>query len=317
MLNLSAEVIEHSLTPVEIIEAVKIGIIKCESGIYEVPTRIHLEGPGITNLVMPATGEDYFCTKLVSVVPSNPQRNLPMILGTVILSKMETGETVALMDAPMITALRTAAVGALGLDLIAPKETNKIGVIGLGVQGIWQTIFACSVRMIKEVYCYSRTKAKFDFYKKKVLEKCPRVEIFWCDNSEEVIQKSQVIYACTTSPKPIFSATEKLIQNKRFISVGSFQKETQELPNLVYEKADVLVIDSAAAKEEVGDVINALKNGFFKDHQVFTIGKIFTGERKIKWEQNVVFKSVGMAAFDLALASAIYENIIVTQDLLR
>ncbi len=317
MLNLSAKIIENSLTPAEIIEAVKIGTIKYESGIYKVPTRIHLEGAGITNLVMPAMGEDYFCTKLVSVVPSNPQRNLPMILGTVILSKMETGETIALMDAPMITALRTAAVGALGLDLISPKETNKIGIIGLGVQGIWQTIFACSVRAVKEVYCYSRTKVKFDFYKKKVLKKCPYLEIYWCESSAEVVQKSQVIYACTTSSKPIFLATEKLIKNKRFISVGSFQKETQELPNLVYEKADVLLIDSTAAKEEVGDVINALNNGFFKDHQVFTMGKIFTGEREIKREQNVVFKSVGMAAFDLALASAIYEKIIVTEDLLK
>ena len=104
MLNLSAETIENCLTPTEIIEAVRAGIIKCEKGIYDVPTRMHLEGEGIINLVMPATGKDYFCTKLVSVVPSNPQRNLPMILGTVVLSKMETGETVALMDAPMITA---------------------------------------------------------------------------------------------------------------------------------------------------------------------------------------------------------------------
>jgi len=47
------------------------------------------------------------------------------------------------------------------------------------------------------------------------------------------------------------------------------------------------------------------------------MGKIFTGEREIKREQNVVFKSVGMAAFDLALASAIYEKIIVTEDLLK
>ena len=310
MLNLSAETIENCLTPIEIIEAVRAGIIKCEKGIYDVPTRMHLEGEGIINLVMPATGKDYFCTKLVSVVPSNPQRNLPMILGTVVLSKMETGETVALMDAPMITALRTAAVGALGLEVISPKETDKIGMIGLGLQGIWQTIFACAVRNVKQVYCYTRTKARFAIYKKQVLEKCPHVEIIWCENNEEVVQKSQVIYACTTSPKPIFSEDKALIQNKRFISVGSFQKETQELPNSVYEKADVLIIDSEAAKEEVGDVINALDNGFFTDDQVFTIGKIFTGERIIEPGQTMVYKSVGMAAFDLALASAVYEKVI-------
>lgn len=310
MLNLSADYIETILTPSEIIAEVKAGIIKCESGLYEVPTRLHLEGKGITNLVMPATGEHYFCTKLVSVVPTNPQRNLPIILGTVVLSKMNTGETVALMDAPMITALRTAAVGALGLDLITPKSTERIGVIGLGVQGVWQTIFANAVRPIKQVHCYARTKTKFDFYKNKVLEKCPHLEIHWCTSADEVVQKSSAIYACTTAPTPVFSNDEKLVKNKRFISVGSFQKNMQELPNTIYQQADILLIDSEAATHEVGDVINAVKNGYVKMEQVFTIGKIFTRERTIEPTQNVVFKSVGMAAFDLALASAVYEKVI-------
>jgi len=310
MLNLSAEIIENCLTPAEIIEIVKAGIIKCETGLYEVPTRLHLESEGITNLVMPATGKDYFCTKLVSVVPSNPQRNLPIVVGTVVLSKMETGETVALMDAPMITALRTAAVGALGLDLISSKKTTKIGIIGLGVQGIWQTIFACAIRPVKEIYCYSRTKARFDFYKKKVLEKCPDLVINWCENGDEVVQKTEVIYGCTTSVNPIFSDNGNLIKHKRFISVGSFQKDMQEFPDSVYKNAAVLLIDSAAATHEVGDVINAMEHGFLEENQVFTIGKIYTGERSIKTSQNVVFKSVGMAAFDLALASAVYEKVI-------
>lgn len=310
MLNLSAEYIERILTPSEIIAEVKAGIIKFESGLYEVPTRLHLEGKGITNLVMPATGAKYFCTKLVSVVPTNPTRNLPVVLGTVVLSKMETGETVALMDAPMITALRTAAVGALGLDLITPKSTERLGVIGLGVQGIWQTVFANAVRPIKQVYCYARTKTKFDSYKKKVLEKCPHLEIHWCASADEVVRQSNAIYACTTSPTPIFSEDEKLIKNKRFISVGSFQKEMQELPNVVYKNAHTLLIDSPAATHEVGDVINAIKNGFLDKEEVFTMGKIYTGERTIQSTENVVFKSVGMAAFDLALAAAVYEKAI-------
>lgn len=309
MLTLSVENIEDLLTPSEIIEAVKIGIINCESGAYEVPTRMHLERMGITNLIMPAMGKRYFCTKLVSVVPSNRQRNLPIISGTVILSKMETGQPIAMMDAPMITALRTAAVGALGLDLISFKNTSKIGVIGLGVQGIWQTIFACVVQPIQQVFCYSRTKSRFDFYKKKVLEKCPNLKIVWCETADEVVRKSEVIYACTTSSKPVFSEDENLIKNKRFISVGSFRKDMQELPNLVYKIADFLMIDSEAAREEVGDVINSIEQGFFDRNQVFTIGKVFTKVRKIEQDKNVVFKSVGMAAFDLALASAVYEKV--------
>ena len=308
MLDLSAPMIEPLLTPLEIIEVVKKGLLHIESGLYQVPQRMHLTGAGINYLVMPAMGKHYFCTKLVSVVPANASRKLPLIQGSILLGKMETGESIALLDAPMITALRTAAIGALGLDLIAPKGIEKIGIIGLGVQGLWQTIFACAVRKIKQVYCFSRTKEKFEAYQKKVLEKCPHLILTWCENSEAVVRASELIYTCTTSSQPVFFALASAIKNKRFISVGSFLKDMQELPDAVYQNAAILLVDTIAAKKEVGDVINAIEKKWLQEDQVFSVGKILTKERKIEREQNIVFKSVGMAAFDLALASAIYEK---------
>lgn len=306
---LSASKIENIFTPSEIIQVLENGIIDCESGVYDVPDRIHLEQKGNVRLIMPAIGEKYFCTKIVSVIPSNPKLNLPVITGKIILNKVATGETLAILDAPMITALRTAAVGALGLEIISQKIVEKIGIIGLGVQGIWQAIFAFSVRPIKQVFCFSRTKSRFVFYKKIVLEKCPELEIIWCETADEVVQNSEVIYTCTNSSKPVFSNDEKLIQNKRFISIGSFTKEMQELPNVVYENADVLMIDSEAARHEVGDVIDAVKNSYFKKEDVVSIGKFSTKKRAVSDDKNVVFKSVGMAGFDLALASAVHEKI--------
>jgi len=308
MLHLSASMIESHLQPLEIIEVLRKGLMNIESGVYQVPKRMHLESQGISYLLMPAMGERYFCTKLVSVVPSNAQRKLPTILGSVLLGKKETGESLALLDAPMITALRTAAVGAIGLDLITPKKIEKIGIIGLGVQGVWQTIFACSIRDVKAVYCFSRTKEKFVSYQRKVLEKCPHLTLVWCENGESVVRESEIIYTCTTSSQPVFSASASSLKNKRFISIGSFQKDMQELPQVVYENAAILLVDTLAAKEEVGDVINAIENNWMEEEQVFEIGKVLTRERKIDVLQNIVFKSVGMAAFDLALASAVYEK---------
>jgi len=305
---LSAPKIENIFTPSEIIQILKRGVIDCKSGVYSVPDRIPLEQKSSVRLVMPAVGDNYFCTKIVSVIPSNPKRNLPVITGKIILNKVETGETLAILDAPMITALRTAAVGALGLEIISQKSVEKIGIIGLGVQGVWQSVFACSVRPIRQVFCFSRTKSRFDFYKKSVLEKCPYLEIIWCETADEVVRDSEVIYACTNSSKPVFSNDEKLIQNKRFISIGSFTKKMQEFPDAVYENADVLVIDSEAARHEVGDVINAIEKGYFTQEKVVSIGKFFIEIESGLGDKNLVFKSVGMAGFDLALASAVYEK---------
>lgn len=308
MLIFYAEKIESVLTPAAIIEAVREGIGKHTSGVYQVPKRTHIENGNITQLMMPAGGVKYACMKRISVVPENARQGLPTIRGTLLLEDAGSGMPLAAMDAPMITALRTAAIGALGLDLISSNSLDTIGVIGLGVQGLWQTIFACSVRELKKVCCYSRTRSKFDHYKSQLLNKCPDLEIEWCESAEEVVESSNVIYTCTTSTVPVISDNEVLVKNKAFISVGSFRKDMQELPNVVYQQADLLILDTLTAKEEVGDVINALDQGLINEDQIISLGDALEGTKRIGTAQSPVFKSVGMAAFDLALAAAIYEK---------
>lgn len=308
MKQYTAQQIEKMLPIPTILEAVKSGIIKYQNGQYDVPTRMHLEQAGLTYLLMPAIGEKYFCTKLVAVVPNNRSIQLPLVNGTVVLHRKDTGQAIAMMDAPMITALRTGAVGAIGLELITPSDINSIGVIGCGVQGIWQSIFAAHVRPVKEIYCYSRTVARFESYREKVLEKCPNLKLHWCQNPEEVVRKTQAIYACTTSPIPVFDNDPDLVKGKQFISVGSFQKDMQELPEVVYQQAEYLLIDSPAAREEVGDVINALDKGWIKEKHLLDLGQILVQLEHLVQPELTIFKSVGMAAFDLALAVAIAET---------
>ncbi len=299
--------IEGSLSFSEIIQEVRKGIINCESGIYNVPQRMHVEEKGLTFLLMPAIGEKYFCTKLVSVVPENAKINLPIITGTLILNEKSTGMPIAQMDAPTITALRTGAIGTIGLEQISEAEIQNLGIIGCGVQAIHQTIFAGEMRPIKSVFCTSRTKSKFEKFKKEVLKKRPNLEVIWCDNSKVVCQKSEAIICCTNSPIPVLPNDWDLLKNKSIISVGSFTKEMQELPDVLFQNLDILVVDTMVAKKEVGDLINPLNKGWVSDENVISIGEILTNKKSIK-DKVAVFKSVGMAAFDLALAVAIFES---------
>jgi ornithine cyclodeaminase/alanine dehydrogenase-like protein (mu-crystallin family) len=307
MISFPAATLETSATLATIIEWVKAGIIQHEKGLYQVPTRMHLEQPGLTYLLMPAIGPKYICTKLVAVVPENKQKGIPLVNGTVILHRRDTGEAVAQMDAPMITALRTAAVGAIGLKLISEANTSSIGIIGCGVQGIWQSIFAPVVRPVQQLYCYTRSPQQFDIYQQKVLARHPNLQLHWCDSAEEVVRRSPVIYTCTTSSAPVFANDANLVKDKQFISVGSFRKDMQELPDVVYQQAEQVIIDSPAAGEEVGDIINPLQKGWIADHQIIGLGKMLSQASNSTKHIPQVFKSVGMAAFDLALAENIYQ----------
>ena len=85
------------------------------TGMVEVPQRLHFDRGEKTLLLMPCFGEDYFSTKLVSVFPENLKKQKPVINGTVILNDGKTGEPLAALDGSKLTAMRTAAVGSVGI----------------------------------------------------------------------------------------------------------------------------------------------------------------------------------------------------------
>ncbi|CAM9403533.1 unnamed protein product [Phaeothamnion confervicola] len=65
----------------------------------------------------------------------NPARGLPSIQGLYLLCESEGGRMVALMDARWLTAIRTAAVGALFARRAAPPGAATLGILGCGLQG--------------------------------------------------------------------------------------------------------------------------------------------------------------------------------------
>ena len=66
---------------------------------------------------------------------TNPARGLPSIQGLYLLCESGGGRMVALMDARWLTALRTAAVGALFARHAARKGASVLGILGCGLQG--------------------------------------------------------------------------------------------------------------------------------------------------------------------------------------
>jgi ornithine cyclodeaminase/alanine dehydrogenase-like protein (mu-crystallin family) len=82
----------------------------------------------------------------------------------------------------------------------------------------------------------------------------------------------------------------------------------QEFPDSVYRLAGKLAIDSEFARHETGDIMNPVKIGILKEGNVFTLGKIITGDRTVEVNETTAYKSTGMALYDLFVAQAMYES---------
>jgi len=78
--------------------------------------------------------------KWIASFPPNRLRGLPRASGMLVLNSPDSGLPIALMDATLLSAMRTGAVTALGLQHLAPRKPRRAVVIGAGVQARTQVL---------------------------------------------------------------------------------------------------------------------------------------------------------------------------------
>lgn len=313
MFVLSEFDILNTMTMTKTMDAMEHAFISYKRNHYQLPRRIQIaEGDhNNTLLLMPSYTKEALCTKLVTVFPQNSTKGKPVTQGLVVLNDVQTGEPLAIFNGAALTALRTGALGGVSIRYLACGDAERVGLIGTGVQGLYQLLAACEARNITSIYLYNRTPSKCESFIEKLKEKLTReVSIFTVDSPRELVENSDIIIAATTSFEPVFPNDAAIVRDKHIIGVGSYQPMMQEFPQSVYESIDYLFIDTLDAIHETGDIITPLEKGWLQKNQVIPFSEVVSGFRKVHREKGATtaFKSVGMALFDAFVAQALYEE---------
>lgn len=306
MIILSDRDVGELLSPAELVPAIEAAVRRYDEGHGVVPRRQHLDWNGNTLLTMPAATAEAIGTKLVAVIPGNSARGLPVTNGLMILNDAQTGLPLAILNAATLTARRTGAVAALGTKYMTPADLDSVGIIGVGVQGTWQAIFTCCVRPIREVLYISRSPDSAERFRAAVCDHAPGVRVTRCASTGDLLTRTHLIITATTSAEPVLPDDPAPLEGKHFTSIGSFRPAMQELPDSVYRLAGELVIDSDAARHEVGDVIGPVERAILRAEDVFSIGQLVTGRRSVDVRATTAYKTVGMALYDLVAAHVAY-----------
>jgi ornithine cyclodeaminase/alanine dehydrogenase-like protein (mu-crystallin family) len=290
------------------VEAMEAALMASISGGYIMPQRMHLDRGKDTFLLMPCITDEYWSTKLVSFCPGNIESGHPSIYGTLVLCNSKTGEPLSVMDGSMITAMRTAAVSAAGIKKISPAEVQSLGIIGAGKQGLFQTMFACSVRDITEITAFDQNRENLNQFRDEIHKRYPSIQINVAKDSVEVALNSEVIITATNSKNPVFPDEKKLFSGKTLIGIGSYKPDCREFPEQLFRQVDQIFIDTPAGKNESGDLITPVKNNWIQEDKIYPIGDLIAGKISLSSNPTRLFKTVGSAIFDLYAAKLIYES---------
>ena len=275
-------------------------------GSVNVPKRTHVDMGDEALVIMPAIGKEFFSTKLLTFFPKNRFEKKPSINATLVLNDRKTGELLAILDGSKIIAMRTAAVSGIGIRYLSSEKATSVGVIGAGVQGFHQAIFACSQREITKLYVYdvrNELQGRFCSELRKIF---PRIKVAPTVDAKDLCEKSDIIITASNSLTPVIPPERSCIEGKTIIAIGSYKKDMRELPDEVFSMVDYVFIDSEHGLSESGDLIYPVRNGLIKENRICSLYNIVTG--KIKTNSSTrLLKTVGNAAFDLYAAILVYE----------
>lgn len=300
-----------SRIPVEkIIDSMEHAFQVQHQGAFDQPDRIQLPHGDDVFLLMPCFARESFATKLVTVYPRNPQQGKPATMACVVLNDMQTGEVKALLNGTYLTGVRTGCLGGLSSKYLAAEDASSVGVVGAGMQGLFQVLAAAAVRPIRDVWIYDAFPATLASYADRLHAKRPDLTVHTCASGAEAAAHGDIVITCSTTRDPVFPDDPSLFAGKHIVAIGSYQPHTRELSRAATEQAEGIWLDTMFAAEESGDLAIPLAEGWLKKEKLQPFCDIVAGglEAAAPWRsRQTLFKSVGIGLFDLIAAEMIYD----------
>lgn len=252
------------------------------TGESQAPLR-SLVGP---SLVMPGVLDDLMAVKMVSIVPGSPY-------GLVVVFS-DDGSPLGIVDGPTITAIRTGAVSGLATRMLAKDDVATLAMLGSGAMAYDQVDAVRAVRPIGRILVWSRSLTHAEAFA-EVVRGEPVAD------ADVAVAEADVVSCATPATEPLFAGSS-VRPGTHVNAVGAFKPEMIEVPVDLVARAYVVVEDVDAAAAEAGDLIQAGK------YPNATLRELLAGTAPEISESVTLFKSVGVAAMDVAAAGRALAN---------
>jgi len=316
MKNITAAEIESVLDYASLIDALdqafKVGAT--------IPARAHhtvdvKNGRDSTLLLMPAwDDDDYLGVKIVCAVPNNTARGLPAVQATYQLFDRLTGQPLALLNGPELTARRTASASALAAKYLARTNSRTLLVVGTGVLCPHLVRAHMVHHPIENIKIWGRNFEKSTAIKQQLMNSdlhLHEITAIEPDQLQNAVTDTDIISTATLSLNPLING-HWLRPGQHIDLVGGFTPHMREADDECIKRADVYV-DTPQAMIEAGDICQPLATGVLDKTNIK--GSLFdlschdisgrTGDNQI-----TLFKSTGTALEDLAAAKLVYQSIL-------
>jgi len=297
-LYLSEADIDGLLTVEDALEAVEGSFGRLAEGVVENVPRRRLRLDGGALAVMSAADLGLGVAGVKTYAAGRGEASFVLVL-----FDAATDELLALIEADRIGQYRTGAATGVAAKFLAKEGATGVGVIGAGGQAEMQLrAVRAAVPSIERLLAYSPTPE--------------RRERFAREHGAEAVESPQeaaaedVVVTITTSRDPVLRG-DWLRAGALVCAAGANRPQARELDNAVLQRAAFVCCDSIeGAKIESGDLIEPVAQGVLDWLEVHELQEVVSGQVHGRQSPDdiVVFKSNGIAAWDLAIGAVAVER---------
>jgi alanine dehydrogenase len=226
----------------------------------------------------------------------------------VLLYRSTSGELLAMIEADQLGMMRTGAASGVATKYMARPDATVLASIGAGHQAEGQVEAVACARKLKSVRVFGRDATRRADFARKMSAKLG-VAVEPAASSVEAALGADVICTATTSSKPVLEGAS-IGEGVHINAVGGNFPQKRELDQAAIDRVNRVVADSIQqARMESGDLIQGFAQDPARWESVRQLGDVVGGKFPGRGDAKEItlFKSNGIAIWDIAAASRVYE----------
>jgi len=224
------------------------------------------------------------------------------------LFRANTGEMAALIEADALGQIRTGAASGVATKYLANSNARTACIIGTGYQARTQLEAVAAVRKLERVRAYGRDPERRAKFCNEMTETIG-VTVEPANSSQEAVRGAEIVITATSATKVVLEGAW-IEPGVHINAMGANWPQKRELDGAAVNRASTITVDSVEqAKMEAGDLIQAFGEDQSRWDAVRELSAIVAGKipGRTGPDQVTLFKSNGIATWDLAAAVRVFE----------
>jgi alanine dehydrogenase len=223
------------------------------------------------------------------------------------LYEISTGALLALIEAEFMGQQRTGAASGVATKYLARQNARTAAILGTGGQARTQLEAIASARKLDSVRVFGRDPERRASFCAEMSQRLG-IPVQPVSSPAEAVRGADIVNTATTSAKPVLDGHD-IAEGAHINAIGANHAHKRELDDTAISRVAVVFVDSIEqSKQEAGDLIIPFQRQPDKWQSVHELDQLIAGKvpGRFNDKQITLFKSNGIASWDLAVAQKVY-----------